>query len=128
MTADCLKAIAENTTDYEIVLVDNGSSPSGLPVDCMAHQLIRNETNLGFPKAVNQGIRAAKGDIICLLNNDVICTPQWADRLLYHLNVFDIVAPMANYCAGLQQEVALETYNNEQELYAAAGKWGEDHN
>ncbi|MFA5075626.1 MAG: glycosyltransferase [Candidatus Babeliales bacterium] len=122
MTRDCRNAVRVNTRgEWEIIVIDNGSNP---PIEDVT---IRNETNLGFPVAVNQGIRAAKGDVIILLNNDVIVTPGWADRLLYHLNTFDIVAPMANYCAGLQQEVALETYNDDKELNAAAVKWGEAH-
>ncbi len=103
MTKDCLEAIRANTKDYEIVLIDNGSDPPiafSIP-DAWARvlepgrdaryvpmvegagniQIIYNETNLGFPVAINQGIRAAKGDIIVLLNNDVIVTENWLNRL-----------------------------------------------
>lgn len=121
MTAECLEAVRANTQDYEIVMVDNGSDPP------IPGATIRNETNLGFPVAVNQGIRAAKGDIIILLNNDVIVTPGWADRMLKHLETFSIIAPMANYCAGLQQEVILPTYNDDKELFAEASNWGKLH-
>lgn len=120
MTADCLEAIRANTRNYEIVLIDNGSDP---PVEASK---IRNETNLGFPVAVNQGIRAAKGDVIVLLNNDVIVTPGALNRLSDLLSDFSIVAPVANYCAGLQQEAVLPTYNNDQELFEVARKWSED--
>jgi len=131
MTRDCLDAVWQNANkEYEVILVDNGSTPpfretfEGHPP---YPHFIRNETNLGFPKAVNQGIQAAKGENIILLNNDVICTPFWATRLLKHLETFAIVAPLANYCAGLQQQVALETYHDDQELFRIAAKWGEDH-
>jgi GT2 family glycosyltransferase len=124
MTQDCLEAVAANTRDHEVIIVDNGSNP---PFPTSMLHAIRNETNLGFPAACNQGIRVATGDVIILLNNDVIVTTGWADRLLYHLDTFAIVAPMANYCAGLQQQIALETYNDEQELNAAVTKWGTAH-
>jgi len=121
MTKDCIAAIQENTQDYELVLVDNGSDP---PIKGVT---IRNETNLGFPVAVNQGIRAAAGDTIVILNNDVIVTPRALNRLADLLSDFSITAPVANYCAGLQQEAVLMTYNNEQELFDVAKKWMEEH-
>jgi GT2 family glycosyltransferase/predicted SAM-dependent methyltransferase len=96
MTRECISAIQGNTQDYEIIMVDNGSFP---PIEGAT---IRNETNLGFPVAVNQGIGAAQGDVICLLNNDVIVTPGWSEHLLSGLDKFDIVGPMTNYCAGIQ--------------------------
>jgi GT2 family glycosyltransferase len=127
MTDDCIKAIREHTQDYELVIVDNGSDPVVPARYFLFEKVIRNETNLGFPVAVNQGIREAKGDIIILLNNDVIVTSGWADKLVKHLETYSIVAPLANYCAGLQQQVTLETYSDDKELNAAATKWGEDH-
>ncbi len=110
MTLECVTAIHENTEDYEVIVVDNGSDP---PYEGDA--TIRNETNLGFPIAVNQGIREAKGDVICLLNNDVIVTPGWADRLLKSLERYAIVGPMTNYCAGIQS-VGLPVYYDRDEL------------
>ena len=129
MTRDCLEAVRANTQDFELVIIDNGSLPK-LNINDIAGDvevLIRNETNLGFPVAVNQGIRAAKGDVIVLLNNDVIVTPGALNRLGDLLSDYSIVAPVANYCAGLQQEAVLPTYQNEQELFAVAEKWMKDH-
>ena len=120
MTSDCIRAVRKNTEDYEIILVDNGSDP------IYEEATIRNNENLGFPVAVNQGIRAASGDIIVLLNNDVIVTPEWADRLKYHLNEYSIVAPMTNYCAGIQQ-IKLKEYKNRKELNAIASEYSTLH-
>jgi GT2 family glycosyltransferase len=36
--------------------------------------LIRNDENLGFPRANNQGIEVARGDYVLLLNSDTIIT------------------------------------------------------
>ncbi len=148
MTKDCLEAIRANTKDYEIVLIDNGSDPPiafSIP-DAWARvlepgrdaryvpmvegagniQIIYNETNLGFPVAINQGIRAAKGDIIVLLNNDVIVTENWLNRLEWHLLKYDVIGPMTNYCAGLQQ-ATIPVYNDEAELNEQTMKWQIDH-
>lgn len=120
MTQDCLKAIRENTRDYELILVDNGSIPP------IPFSTISNEKNLGFPVAVNQGIRAAEGETIILLNNDVIVTPGWAVRLLEHLEKYSIVSPVTNFAAGIQR-VTVPVYHNEVELGRVAEKWADDH-
>jgi len=126
MTIECITAIRETTKDCEIILIDNGSDPpftkpyTGF-IDC---KLIRNSENKGFPVAVNQGIRAAHGDTIILLNNDVIVTPEWADKLLAALDDYSIVAPMANDCAGAQRAYT-DTYENKDELNKVASAWAE---
>lgn len=121
MTQECIDSVVRKTDDYEIVLVDNGSEP---PID---NADIRNEENLGFPVAVNQGIRASKGDVIVLLNNDVIVTPDWDVNLLSALGNYDIVGPMTNYCAGIQK-VTLPCYHDELELDKQAMGWSLNHN
>lgn len=130
MTTECIDAVRARTQDYEIIVVDNGSTPwfhYGSPEYYVGREqewirIIRNETNLGFPVAVNQGIRAAKGDIIVLLNNDVIVTPGWAAALVRHLDQVAIVSPMTNYCAGMQR-VTLPAYRDGDELDARAREW-----
>jgi len=119
MTQECIAAILDDPGigDYEIILIDNGSFPIITPpfsgfVDIT---VIRNEENRGFPIAVNQGIRAAKGDSILLLNNDVI-TPMGAiNRLVAWLDEFSIVGPLTNYCAGRQQ-ITLPNYRTKEEM------------
>ena len=118
MTADCIEAIRLCTTgEYEIVLVDNGSDPPiKKPYAGFVNvELIRNDDNKGFPVAVNQGVEAAKGDNIILLNNDVIVTPGWAEQLCAWFDEFGIVTPVTNYCAGMQR-VSIQTYENTAEL------------
>jgi GT2 family glycosyltransferase len=45
-------------------------------------QLIQNTSNLGFCAANNQGIAAARGDYVALLNNDAVASPHWLSSLL----------------------------------------------
>ena len=114
MTCECLTAIAQHTTAYELVLVDNGSDPA------FEGAAIRNETNLGFPAAVNQGLAAAKGDVVVILNNDVIVTQGWLDRLKAHLDSgWDMVGPITNSVSGPQQ-VLIDSYENQSGLLVAA--------
>ena len=127
MTEECITAIRENTQDCEIIIIDNGSVPpfkapfTGF-IDCT---VIRNEENKGFPIAANQGIKAAKGDVIVLFNNDIICTPRWAERLVGWLDKFDIIAPMSNLVGGLQQ-IAIGPYQSRDELDEASEEFSEE--
>ena len=127
MTQECIQAIMENTEDYEIICIDNGSNPPFKPPFTGFNELrvIRNEKNEGFPIAANQGIRDAKGDVIVLFNNDIICTPGWAERLTGWLDKFDIVAPMTNYSGGVQQ-VTIGSYQTRDELDKAAVEFTEE--
>lgn len=132
MTKQCIDSIVKNTDDYEIIVVDNGSSPSieewyhtTKYADWIWIKAIRNETNLGFPMAVNRGIRAAKGDIICLINNDTVVTPGWLKGLTDALESgYDIVGPMTNYVAGLQK-ASTALYEDEETLSLATKEWSE---
>ena len=117
MTLNCIESIEDNTKDFEIIIVDNGSDPR-CPKYC--DTLIRNEENLGFPVAVNQGIEASNGDVVVILNNDVIVTHHWLEKLQWHLSSgFDMVGPCTNSVSGPQQ-VLIGQYNNGQELNTAA--------
>jgi GT2 family glycosyltransferase len=128
MTRECITAIRENTTDCEIIIVDNGSNHpvANIYTGFIPLKVIRNEENRGFPAAVNQGIEEASGDILILLNNDVIVTKGWAEILVNALDEYSIVGPTTNYCAGMQRVLA-SPYENMDELNDVAHEISEDY-
>lgn len=76
---DCLESLFREDLgiEYEVIQVDNGSEDGTVEMirsDFPQIRLIRNDENLGFPKANNQGIEVAKGDYVLLLNSDTIIT------------------------------------------------------
>ena len=79
ITCDAIESTIKYTKNvpYEIILVDN-ASPTDKPDDFLIKfptiTLIKSKENGGFAKGNNLGIRAAKGDIILLLNSDTILT------------------------------------------------------
>jgi O-antigen biosynthesis protein len=70
------RAIGFGPRPDELIVVDNGSTP---PLEFAA---IRNQENLGFCRACNQGLDAAVSTIVVFLNNDVTVTEVgWLDEL-----------------------------------------------
>lgn len=108
-TEGCLKSLFHSppSVDFEVVVVDGGSRDQTREKlyeqrDARIKPIRLNE-NLGYPAACNVGISAAEGKVVCLLNNDIILTEGWADRCMAHLGKYDLVGPISNYVAGLQQ-------------------------
>lgn len=89
LTRLCLESVRCFTADVEreVVVVDNGSTdgtPELLQRLAGAHgdvRVILNGENRGFAAATNQGVRAARGQLLCLLNNDTVVTPGWLRTL-----------------------------------------------
>ena len=127
MTHECIQAIKDHTENYEIIVIDNGSDIAFVSPFTGFNDLrvIRNESNKGFSVAANQGIKAARGDVIVLFNNDIVCTPRWAERLVGWLDEFDIVAPMTNFGGNLQQ-VVIRPYQSRDELDEAAKEFSKE--
>ena len=89
LLAACLRSLAGQTfRDFEVVVVDNGSSDgsvalvkdlaTGYPVPL---HLIVNSNNRGFCAANNQGFAASRSELVALLNNDAEAEPCWLAAL-----------------------------------------------
>jgi len=126
LTQECIRSVMRQNTDLEIIIVDNGSHP-GYVNKRMSTFVIRNESNLGFPRAINQGISVSNGDIICILNNDTILPRITLEKLLHFLDIanFDIVGPVSNYVAGVQK-VTVPEYTDITSLENSAWKNEQD--
>jgi len=94
LTSLCLQHLALYRDDVplRVVYVDNGSAPGTVEqLEELARSIdlpfraIRNETNLGYTKAVNQGMVGASRTHILLLNNDCFVGPGCLRNMLRHL-------------------------------------------
>jgi GT2 family glycosyltransferase len=74
----CLDSLAaERYPGLEVVVVDNATVPpvSVDPSRPAAARVIRNEVNTGFAEGCNQGLHAASGELVLLLNDDATVEP-----------------------------------------------------
>jgi GT2 family glycosyltransferase len=84
MLRACLASLArQRNVEFETIVVDNGSSDGSAETAEreFGARVIRNPENRGFCAANNQGIAAAKGEFIALLNNDAEAEPDWLSEL-----------------------------------------------
>ena len=85
---DSIESIwAQTMQDFELIVIDNASTDESLEiarsyVGRPGYTLIENDHNTGFSYAVNQGIRAAKGEFVALFNNDAFAEPDWLENLI----------------------------------------------
>ncbi len=86
----CLESLAaQECSDFETILVDNGSTDGSVemvqrefgPRPELGLRMIVNSENRGFCAANNQGIAAARGRYVALLNNDAEAAPGWLAAL-----------------------------------------------
>ena len=70
--------------DFEVIVVDKGSLDGSLALLRDRYpdvKIISLDKNYGFAYAVNRGIEAASGELICLLNNDIELDPGWMEAM-----------------------------------------------
>ncbi len=65
--------------DFEVVVVDNGRGVA--PEIPYPVRLIRNQENVGFARACNQGILASSGEYVVLVNPDTIVEENFFESL-----------------------------------------------
>ena len=74
----CLASLSrQSLTEFETIVVANGTLARDLGV-----HTIRNERNIGYGGAINQGFHASTSDYILALNDDTILHPECLERLV----------------------------------------------
>lgn len=106
-TKMCLERIWQHTRrNYEIIVVNNASfDATSIYLDQIHHVVtIHNQDNLGFARAVNQGLGIAQGKYLIVLNNDCLVSEGWEQRLLQVAQMKDIgiVGVMSNFVSSPQ--------------------------
>jgi GT2 family glycosyltransferase len=87
LTRQCLDALGDTVAPdvCELIAIDNHSTdetPALLAAHPLSPAVIRNDANLGFARACNQGAAAARGEFLLFLNNDTVPTPGWLEPMI----------------------------------------------
>ncbi len=83
----CLESVIKYTSNYELIIVDNGSNKTTKKYLLgeqarLGFTLITNKENRGFSYGNNQGIKVATCEYLCFLNSDCIVTKDWLSGLM----------------------------------------------
>jgi glycosyltransferase involved in cell wall biosynthesis len=87
-----IRAAREQCPEAEIIVVDDASSDNtGDEAVAAGAQVIRRPYNIGNGAGVKTGVRAARGDVILILDGDGQHDPADIPRLLAHIGPYDMV-------------------------------------
>ncbi len=68
---------------YELIVIDNASTDGSREFfESAGATVIANDVNYSYPHCQNQGLAAARGDVIAFLNNDLCLPDHWDTRIL----------------------------------------------
>ena len=135
LTLDCVRSIMNRTVTpgLEVIVVDNASddgSSAALSELSARHPNLtvhRNDVNVGFAAAVNIGLRSARGDVLVIMNSDVIVPDNWMRGMLRALedpNV-GLVGPVTN-SIGNEAKIRVD-YSDLDEMNTFAQRWMKAH-
>jgi GT2 family glycosyltransferase len=112
----CVPSVLRNTpSNIELIFLDIGSLDgtceylAGLRDGLgnkMRVEICRAATDLDIKKTCEEALHMARGNYVCLLNNDTVVTPHWLGMLLALADMNEahgMVGPMSNYAAEEQR-------------------------
>lgn len=109
-TRECLRALknVRTRTSFEVVVVDDASpDDTGERLAAIPGiRVVTHTTNTGYVGACNSGIKAARGELVVLLNNDTRVDARWLDPLVERMSdpTIGLVGSKLIYPTGMLQE------------------------
>ena len=85
LLTEALEHLAAQTVPHDVVVVDNGSTDGTVELVSQRFpdvRVVALDENVGFGRAINRGVEVSSTDAIVLVNNDVLCPPEFLAELL----------------------------------------------
>lgn len=129
----CLNALRRQTcADHEVIVVDNASSDESLGVlrGYPEARVVALAQNRGFAGGCNAGIRAARGQIIALLNSDTEADPRWLENVVAAFERHPEAGLVASKMLLFDRRTAFHTAGDFYRIDGIPGNrgvWQEDH-
>ena len=85
LTQACLEHLRLQTRPHSVIVADNASTdgtPTHLRRSFPDARVVELGANVGFAIACNRGAKTGGADVVVLLNNDVVCPPDFLERLV----------------------------------------------
>jgi O-antigen biosynthesis protein len=101
LTRACLRSL-EETVDlepHEIILINDASTDGTaefLATLSAPYRVIHNDRRSSYAIAMNRGVAIARGEMLCLLNNDLIFHPGWLPPMLRAFERFENAGVVGN--------------------------------
>lgn len=78
---ECLRKYTRRK--FELIIIDNGSTDGSADFfEQKGAVVIRNNGNYSYPYCQNRGAEVARYETIAFMNNDLIVSPGWDDRIM----------------------------------------------
>lgn len=102
---DCLKSLYKQAfRDFEIILVDNGSTDESVEWAIENYpkiRVIKLGKNYGFARAINEGVKVSNAEYVVFLNNDTEAAKDWLKSLIQcaenHSDVISVNSKILNF-------------------------------
>lgn len=113
-TRACLDSLRQTIgrSDHEVIVVDDVSTDGTREflarLRTPACRVILNETKRNFAANNNAGAAIARGEFLCLLNNDLVLTPGWLEPVLRAFELF----PNAGVVGNVQRNPRTRKYDH----------------
>jgi GT2 family glycosyltransferase len=97
---ECLDSLMRQSYErLEVIVADGASTDATHALLASAYtsvRLLRLPRNAGFSGNVNAGLRAARGEVLCLLNNDAQAEPDWVAICVETLSARPLLGSVAS--------------------------------
>jgi GT2 family glycosyltransferase len=95
----CLEAIGRDAPGAEVIVADNGSRDASRDVAASFGAVVLDLPGLRVAALRNRAAAHATGDLLALVDADVVIPPGWVARASAHFASPDVAAAGAEYCS-----------------------------